>query len=74
MLFDFIKENNHLGLAKICIIPHDEIVLEVKEELCELYKEKLGQFMREAGDKFISNPLIKMGADANIGKNWYEAK
>ena len=74
MLFDFIKENNHLGLAKICIIPHDEFVMEVKDELTELYKEKLGYFMREAGDKFISNPLIKMGADANIGKNWYEAK
>ena len=74
MLFDFIKENNHLGLAKICIIPHDEFVMEVKDELTELYKEKLGYFMREAGDKFISKPLIKMSADANIGKNWYEAK
>lgn len=74
MLFDFIKENNHLGLAKICIIPHDEFVLEVKDELTELYKEKLGYFMREAGNKFIKNPLIKMSAEANIGNNWYEAK
>ena len=74
MLFDFIKENNHLGLAKICIIPHDEFVLEVKDELTELYKEKLGYFMREAGNKFISNPLIKMNADANSGENWYQAK
>ncbi len=74
MLFDFIKENNHLGLAKICIIPHDEFVMEVKDELTELYKEKLGYFMREAGDKFIKNPLIKMNADANSGENWYQAK
>jgi len=74
MLFEYIKQNNHLELVKICIVPHDEIVLEVKEELCELYKEKLGQFMREAGDKFISNPLIKMGADAEVGANWYSAK
>lgn len=74
MLFDFIKQNNHLGRAKICIIPHDEFVMEVENELVELYQEKLGYFMREAGNKFINNPLIKMNADANSGENWYQAK
>ena len=74
ILFDFIKQNNHLGRAKICIIPHDEFVMEVEDELVELYKEKLGYFMREAGNKFIKNPLIKMNADANSGENWYQAK
>ena len=74
MLFDFIKQNNHLGRAKICIIPHDEFVMEIEDELVELYKEKLGYFMREAGNKFIKNPLIKMNADANSGENWYQAK
>lgn len=74
MLFNFIKQNNHLGKAKICIIPHDEFVIEVEDELVDLYKEKLGYFMREAGNKFIKNPLIKMNADANSGENWYEAK
>lgn len=74
MLFDFIKQNNHLGRAKICIIPHDEFVMEIEDELVELYKEKLGYFMREAGNKFIENPLIKMNADANSGENWYQAK
>jgi len=74
MLFDFIKENNHLNKAKICIIPHDEFVMEVQEDLSELYKEKLGYFMREAGNKLIKNPLIKMSAEANIGNNWYSAK
>jgi len=74
MLFDFIKQNNHLGRAKICIIPHDEFVMEVENELVELYQEKLGYFMREAGNKFIENPLIKMNADANSGENWYQAK
>ena len=74
MLFDFIKQNNHLGRAKICIIPHDEFVMEVEDELVELYQEKLGYFMREAGNKFIENPLIKMNADANSGENWYQAK
>ena len=74
MLFDYIKKNNHLGKVKICIIPHDEFVMEVEDELVELYKEKLGYFMREAGNKLIKNPLIKMNAEANIGSNWYEAK
>jgi len=74
MLFNFIKQNNHIGRAKICIIPHDEFVMEVEDELVDLYKEKLGYFMREAGNKFIKNPLIKMNADANVGNNWYEAK
>lgn len=74
MLFDFIKENNHLNKAKICIIPHDEFVMEVQEDLSELYKEKLGYFMREAGNKLIKNPLIKMSADAEVGENWYSAK
>ena len=74
MLFDFIKQNNHLNKAKICIIPHDEFVMEVEDELVDLYKEKLGYFMREAGNQFINNPLIKMNADANSGENWYQAK
>ena len=74
MLFDYIKKNNHLGKVKICIIPHDEFVMEVEDELVELYKEKLGYFMREAGNKFIKNPLIKMNAEAEIGENWYSAK
>ena len=74
LLFDYIKENHHLKKAKICIIPHDEFVMEVKEDLAPIYKEKLGFFMRKAGNSFIKNPLIKMGAEGNIGDNWYEAK
>lgn len=74
MLFDYIKKNNHLGKAKICVIPHDEFVMEVEDELVNIYKEKLGYFMREAGNKLIKNPLIKMNADANSADNWYKAK
>lgn len=73
-LFDFIKKNNHIEKAKICIIPHDEFVLEVEENLASLYKENLGRIIREAGNKFITHPLIKMEAEANIGNNWYSAK
>ena len=40
-LFKYIRENQHQGLALICIVPHDEIVMEVHDSLCSLYKEKL---------------------------------
>lgn len=73
-LFDFIKENGHIDRAKICIIPHDEFVLEVEDELVPLYVEKLGYFMREAGNEFIISDIIRMEADAHAGNNWYEAK
>lgn len=74
LLFDFIKQNKHFGKAKICIIPHDEFVLEVHESLVPLYEIKLGEFMRKGGDQFINNKIIRMEAEANSGKNWYEAK
>lgn len=74
MLFEYIKQNNHLGKAKICIIPHDEFVMEVQDSLVPLYEVKLGEFMRKAGDYFIKNKIIKMDAEANSGSNWYEAK
>lgn len=73
-LFDFIKKSGHISKARICIIPHDEFVLEVSDELVPIYKEKLGYFMRQAGNEFILNDTIRMEADANIGNNWYEAK
>lgn len=73
-LFKYIRNNNHLNKALICIVPHDEIVMEVEDSLTSTYKEKLGQIMIESGNRFLTNPLLKMGADANIGSNWYSAK
>lgn len=73
-LFNLIKQNNHIGLARIIVVPHDEIVMEVKEDLAEYYKEKLGEIMKEEGNKFLTNPLLKMNADANYSNNWYSAK
>ena len=73
-LFNFIKENNHIGKAKIVLVVHDEIVMEVEDNLTELYKQKLGEIMVTEGNKFIKNPILTIKADANIGDNWYEAK
>ena len=73
-LFNHIKKNGHLGLAKICNVPHDEIVLEVVDHLVDEYQEVLGDCMRRAGDYFLTSGLLKMGAEANVGLDWYEAK
>jgi len=73
-LFDYIKQRNHLGKAKISVVCHDEIQMEVREELALEYKEQLGIIMREAADFYMISDVIKMEADANIGKSWWEAK
>jgi DNA polymerase-1 len=73
-LFNFIKKNNHIGKAKIVLVVHDEIVMEVEDNLTELYKQKLGEIMVTEGNKFIKNPILTIKADANVGKNWYLAK
>ena len=74
MLFKYIKENNHLGRVLICNAPHDEIVLEVEDSLCDEYQEVLGRCMREGGDYFLQGDAVKMGAEANVGEDWYIAK
>lgn len=73
-LFDYIKLRNHQGFVKICNVPYDEVVLEVKKELVEEYKEKLAFFMKKEGDYYLTNPLLKMEAEANSGISWYDAK
>ena len=72
-LFDFILENNHQNLCKISLLLYDEILLECKEELVPLYKEKLGEIMRDAANYFLKNGLT-MNADAVIGETWADAK
>jgi DNA polymerase I-like protein with 3'-5' exonuclease and polymerase domains len=73
-LFDYIKQNNHQGLVKICNAPYDEIVLEVRKDLVDEYVEKLAYFMRKEGDYYLTNPLLSMEADAFACSNWHSAK
>jgi len=73
-LYKYIKANGHLWVARLANSPYDEIVMEVKEELAEQYRQVLQEKMREAGDYYLESGLVKMGADAAIGDSWYEAK
>lgn len=73
-LYDYIVENNHQWKAKIIVAPYDEIGMEVIDELVPDYKEKLGYFMREAGNKYLYSGILKINADADVGQNWQDAK
>ena len=73
-LFQYVVERSHLWQVRFVNSPYDEIVLEVKEELCEEYKEVLGRIMREAGNHYLYSGLVKIEADANVGDSWYKAK
>jgi DNA polymerase I-like protein with 3'-5' exonuclease and polymerase domains len=74
LLFDYIVENGHQWKARIANIPHDEFVLEVADELVEEYKPVLEKCMIDAGNYYLTSGMVKMGAEANAGVSWYQAK
>jgi DNA polymerase I len=74
MLFDEISRNGDFGNVRICNIPHDEFVLEVREDLAEKYARILEKCMVEGGNYFLQSGLVDMKAEANVGDDWYEAK
>jgi DNA polymerase I-like protein with 3'-5' exonuclease and polymerase domains len=74
MLFEEIVKNGDQWKVCIGVVPHDEQLLYVIDSLVNKYKEIVEYCMREAGNYYLTSGLVKMGADANIGSNWYEAK
>ncbi len=74
MLFNKIKENNHLQKVRICSVIYDEVLIEVKEELAEQYRVILEECMVNAGSYFVNNSPITITGTANIGDSWYECK
>jgi DNA polymerase I-like protein with 3'-5' exonuclease and polymerase domains len=47
---------------------HDEIVLEVREDLANKYKEVLETAMIQAAQKVLTS--VPASADANVGDSW----
>ncbi len=74
MLFCYIKEQGHIWKARICNMPYDEIIMEVLEELGELYAQKLGDFMVEAGNSLLPNHYVEMKAEGHFNDSWHSAK
>lgn len=73
-VFDYIYKRGHLFKVKICNCVHDEIILEVPDNLVLEYTEVLGKLMRQAANEYLNSGLVKMKATAHYAENWYEAK
>jgi DNA polymerase I len=61
--------NDHLSDdVRMVACVHDEIVLEVKEDLATQYKEVLETAMIQAAEKVLTS--VPASADANVGDSW----
>ena len=74
LLFNEIEKNNDYWNVRIANVIHDEIVLEVKDSLCDKYKVILEQSMINGGNLFLNNPVLFMSAEANAAESWSAAK
>lgn len=73
-IFDHIVARGHQWRARISAAQHDEIVMEVEEELAQEYISVMEKAMVERGNDFLVKKLFSMEADAHIGANWHAAK
>jgi len=73
-IYEHIWKKKHFWKARISLVVHDEINMEVETSLAQEYKKVIENAMINEGNKFLNNPLLAMKAEANIGDNWYEAK
>lgn len=73
-VFEYIVEHNHQWKSKLSAIQHDELVMEVVEDLSIEYKKVIEDSMIGAGDIILKRGLFKMQAECNIGDTWYSAK
>lgn len=73
-IYEYIYKHNHFWKARIALVVHDEINMEVVRELSAEYKQVIEKAMIDEGNKYLTNPRLFMSTEAKIGKNWYEAK
>ena len=71
-IFEWIVDNDLMWTVKMCNAVHDETICQAPNHLAEMVKDKVGEFMREAGDYYLTK--LKIKADAHVGQTWYEAK
>lgn len=60
------------GEARLIAMVHDEIVLEVRDDLVDLWSQRLVEAMQTAGAEICEDvPIV---ADVSSGRTWAEAK
>lgn len=67
-LFNYIVEHKLFHRVKIVNLIHDEIILEVPEELAEAIAEQTKYYMEQAGDIFCN--IIPVKAVPVVSKKW----
>jgi DNA polymerase I-like protein with 3'-5' exonuclease and polymerase domains len=68
LFFNWIKENNLIGIVKVCSYIHDEIVVEAPDSMIEEVGNKLQECMEKAGKTVVSN--MEFPAEPFICKYW----
>lgn len=66
--FNWLIKNNYQNIIKICIVAHDEINIEVPENIKDLVSKTLVQCMVEGGKPFCRG--VNLGADVEISDHW----
>lgn len=68
MYFDWIVDNGYFNVIKFCIPVHDEINIEVPDNLVEIADKKLSEVMKEAGKPFLKT--LELDSDAEVSDHW----
>lgn len=72
LLFDEIEKNDDYWKVRIAVIPHDEFLLEVVENLADKYSIILQDCMINGGNYYLKSGLFSMEAKSEIGKTWWD--
>jgi DNA polymerase I-like protein with 3'-5' exonuclease and polymerase domains len=73
-IFEHIWKKKDFWKARISLVLHDEIGMEVEKSLSLEYKEVIEKAMINEGNKFLKNPILFMHTEGKIADNWYKAK
>ena len=68
LYFDWVVDNGYFNKIKFCIPVHDEINIEVPNELVEIADKKLSEVMKDAAKPFLKT--LELDSDAEISDHW----
>lgn len=73
-VYEYIWKKKHFWKARIALVVHDEIDMEVIQELSKEYQKVIEYNMINEGNKLLLNNVITMETECKINTNWYNAK